>query len=235
MLAGAHRLRGPVRMARAVGVRLLHTADGPTRPRRNGPVLPLPAASENGHRAFDQLFSTMREISDMSEPRSTSYEVTRLHVPLPGSFEDAVRHYESLVPPLDTTALQGLVGSRAPWGQFLDQAERNAPHGFMIFWRNAGTSLMSLAGENTSFVMYLMGNHTIAQRMFHHDASVMLHAPLRTEIYQGSDGPLFVIDKPSSHFNSYRHPEISRVGAELDQKVADLLDRMGAPVPAGLR
>lgn len=171
----------------------------------------------------------------MSDPQETSYKVTRLNIPLPGAFEDAVRRYERLVPPLDAAEIQSLSDSRAPWNDFLDQAERNAPNGFMIFWKNAGTSLMSRAGDDTEFAMYLMGNHTIAQRMFHYDASVMLHAPLRTEIYQSSDGPRFVIDKPSSHFGSYGRREITQVGAELDQKVACLIEMMGAPAPASLR
>lgn len=171
----------------------------------------------------------------MSDPQESHYEVTRLNIPLPGSFDDAVRRYESLVPPLDTAEIQRLSESQASWRDFLDQAERNAPHGFMIFWKNAGTSVMSRAGDDTEFVMYLMGNHTIAQRMFHYDPSVMLHAPLRTEIYRNSDGPRFVIDKPSSHFGSYGRQEITRVGMELDRKVARLIGMMGAPVPASLR
>ncbi|WP_329031252.1 hypothetical protein OIE71_00120 [Streptomyces sp. NBC_01725] len=79
---------------------------------------------------------------------------------MPGSFEDAVRRYASLAPPLDATKLQSLSESQAPWNDFLDQAERNSANGFMIFWK----------------VQEPIGNHTIAQRMFHYDASVMLRA-----------------------------------------------------------
>ncbi|WP_329459617.1 hypothetical protein [Streptomyces sp. NBC_01497] len=104
----------------------------------------------------------------MPQPQATSYEVTRFDIPPPGSFDDAVRRYESLVPPLDSAEIRSLPESRAPWNSFLEQAERNAPHGFVIFRKNAGSSLMSRAGEDTEFVMCLMGNHTIAQRMFHH-------------------------------------------------------------------
>lgn len=43
-----------------------------------------------------------------------------------------------------------------------------------------------------------------------------------------------MIDKPSSHFRSYGSEEITRVGLELDHKVARLLALMEAPVPAGL-
>jgi hypothetical protein len=37
-------------------------------------------------------------------------------------------------------------------------------------------------------IQSLMGNHIIAERMFRHDPSVMLHAPLRTLLYADPDG-----------------------------------------------
>ncbi|WP_150130478.1 hypothetical protein [Streptomyces sp. 150FB] len=109
----------------------------------------------------------------MSHPQEISYEATRLNIPLPGSFEDAVWRYESLVPPLNDSEIKSLSESRAPWNSYVEQAERNAPR--------------------------------------------------------------FVIDKPSSHFDSYRRREIAQVGSELDQKVACLIALMGAPVPVSLR
>ncbi|MFI8183204.1 hypothetical protein OG539_03090 [Actinacidiphila glaucinigra] len=170
----------------------------------------------------------------MSEARTVDYDVTRFDVPLPGTFEEAVRRYESLVPDYRETEVQDVIRSGGTWESALALAASNAPHGFMIFWKNAGTALMTLAGDATPFVMYLMGNYAIAERMFRHDPSAMMHAPLRTEIYRGADGPRFVIDKPSSHFRSYGSEEITRVGLELDHKVARLLALMEAPVPAGL-
>ena len=41
-----------------------------------------------------------------------------------------------------------------------------APHGFLIYHRIAIDPLMRLAGHDTACVAYLMGNHTIAARMF---------------------------------------------------------------------
>ena len=69
-----------------------------------------------------------------------------------------------------------------------------------------------------------MGNHTIAERMFRFDPSVMLYAPLRTEIYVDSDNRTrFVVDRPSSIFSSFDNPEIAKVGSELDKKLEKLL------------
>ncbi|MFB7291308.1 hypothetical protein [Actinacidiphila glaucinigra] len=170
----------------------------------------------------------------MPEVRSVDYAVTRFDVPLPGTFEEAVRRYESLVPDYRATEVQDVIRSGGSWESALALAASNAPHGFMIFWKNVGTALMTLAGDATPFVMYLMGNYAIAERMFRHDPSAMMHAPLRTEIYRGVDAPRFVIDRPSSHFGSYGSEEIAQVGLELDHKVARLLTLMEAPVPDGL-
>jgi uncharacterized protein (DUF302 family) len=48
---------------------------------------------------------------------------------------------------------------------------------------------------------YLMGKHVIAERMFRHDPSAMLHAPLRTLLYADPDGDTkLAVDQPSLLF-----------------------------------
>ena len=80
-----------------------------------------------------------------------------------------------------------------------------------------------------------MGDHTIAQRMFHHDPAVMLYAPLRTAIYQDARGRTrFAVDQPSTQFASFGNREIAEVGIELDGKLATLLRHLRAPVPPAL-
>ena len=59
--------------------------------------------------------------------------------------------------------------------------------------------------------------------MFHHDPAVMLYAPLRTAIYQDAQGRTrFSVDQPSTQFTSFGNPEITKVGFELDGKLAAL-------------
>ena len=81
-----------------------------------------------------------------------------------------------------------------------------------------------------------MGNHTIAQRMFHHDPAVMLYAPLRTAIYQDARGRtrFAVAHQPSTQFASFGNREIAEVAIELDGKLATLLRHLRAPVPPAL-
>jgi hypothetical protein len=94
---------------------------------------------------------------------------------------------------------------------------------------------MSLAGDRGWCVQYLMGNHTIAERMYRHEPAVMLYAPLRTVICTRPDGrTVFAVDQPSTAFASFGVREISEVGVELDRKLAALLKVLDAPVPAVL-
>ncbi|MBE1582702.1 DUF302 domain-containing protein [Nonomuraea angiospora] len=167
---------------------------------------------------------------------SITHTNVRLLIPVPGSFAEAMSDYERLVPSLDSARVEDLVRRQASWDEVIEQARENAPHGFVIFWRFEVQPLMSLAGDEWPCVQYLMGNHTIAQRMFHHDPAVMLSAPLRTVLCAGASGVVTLqVDQPSSRFGSYGDPEIAAVGRELDGMLADLLDALGAPVPGELR
>ena len=95
---------------------------------------------------------------------------------------------------------------------------------------------MRPAGHTVRGTQYLMGNHTIAEKMFRHEPGILLHAPLRTFLWAPDGGPTkLAIDQPSTVFAGYGHPEIDHVGRILDRKVAALLDFLGAPVPDELR
>ncbi|MFF4055487.1 DUF302 domain-containing protein [Streptomyces sp. NPDC001668] len=89
-----------------------------------------------------------------------------------------------------------------------------------------------MAGHARRCTTYLMGNHTIAERMYRHNPGVMLYAPLRTAIYESRDGRVwFSVDQPSTRFSSFADPEIADVGAELDGKLAELFTALGLVVP----
>ena len=166
------------------------------------------------------------------EPAVITYPSTRFTIPLPDPYEVAVWRYEELVPPVDLARFRQL----GTWDGVVELAEINAPHGFMIYWKTDVTASWRVPRRGWKSTEYLMGNHVIAERMFRHDAGVMLHAPLRTEIYADPDGGTqFIIDRPSAHFASYGNPAITEVGAELDNLVAGLLGALGAPVPRELR
>jgi hypothetical protein len=164
-----------------------------------------------------------------------AHEVHRLTIDAGAPFDDFRARYEQAVPAVDTPLYERLKKDNADWPAVLRATAENAPHDFMIYWTYDSTSIMRLAGERWRCVQYLMGNHTIAQRMFHHDPAVMLYAPLRTMIYQDPRGTTrFAVDQPSAQFAGFDNPEIAAVGIELDRKLAALLDHLGAPVPEQL-
>jgi hypothetical protein len=161
--------------------------------------------------------------------------VTRLTIDLESTFEDFRRRYEEAVPPNPDDRVRELVTRQASWQEMLDLVDAIAPYGFLIYGTTDAGPVMRLAGDQWSSVAYLMGNHTIAERMFRHEPSVMLYAPLRTEIWAGSDGAAyFTFDKPSDHFGSFGNPAVAAVGVELDRKLASLLDHLGVAVPEAL-
>jgi uncharacterized protein (DUF302 family) len=165
----------------------------------------------------------------------TSYQAHRLTVTVNAPFDDFRRRYEQAVPAYDASGFAELIARKADWSAVLDLMNRSAPHGFLIYWSIDAQPIMSLAGSRARCVEYLMGNTTIAERMFRHDPTVMMYAPLHTAITADSDGVTsFSIDQPSSAFASFGSPEIAAVGVELDHKVAALLGHLDAAVPPSL-
>ncbi len=92
------------------------------------------------------------------------------------------------MPELPLADVEGLGSRRAPWSEMVELIDAAAPHGFVIYFRNDVHPVMALAGDSADCVSYLMGNHTIAERMFRHDPRAMLYAPLHTVIWEEADG-----------------------------------------------
>jgi amino acid transporter len=94
----------------------------------------------------------------------------RLVVALPRPYDAARSHYETLVPEVDSARFFQM----ASWQATLELAEINAPHGFMRYYRSDITAAMAGSPSFWKATQYLMGNHTIAERMFRYDPSVVV-------------------------------------------------------------
>jgi hypothetical protein len=175
-----------------------------------------------------------RAVSPLGVER-LDYTVPRLTVPVPDAVE-FTRRYEAAVPDLPFDAVRELVARRAPWSEMKRLIGGAAPFGFLIYFRNNVGSVMQLAGDKSRCTAYLMGNHLIAERMFRFDPRAMMYAPLHTVIWEDHEGKAwFTIDQPSAQFGSFGIPKVTKVGLELDHKVAALLEALSVPVPDALR
>jgi hypothetical protein len=164
-----------------------------------------------------------------------SHQVDRLTIRIDDSFDGFRRRYEQAVPVFQSERFESLVERGVDWQTVLEATAENAPHDFILYWSHDFTSLMSLAGDRGRCVEYLMGNHTIAEKMYRYNPAILLYAPLRTAIVEEADGVTwFTVDQPSTRFSSFDTPQITAVGIELDHKLATLLAVLDAHVPAAL-
>ncbi|OBJ15955.1 DUF302 domain-containing protein [Mycobacterium colombiense] len=166
---------------------------------------------------------------------TVSHQVDRLTIPIDDTFDGFRDRYEQAVPVFQSERFDSLVERDVDWQTVLEATAANAPHDFILYWSHDFTSLMRLAGDRGRCVEYLMGNHTIAQKMYRYNPAILLYAPLRTAIVEDADGATwFTVDQPSTRFSSFNTPQITAVGIELDHKLAALLDHLGVSVSAGL-
>ncbi|HEY3420792.1 MAG TPA: DUF302 domain-containing protein [Methanomassiliicoccales archaeon] len=159
-----------------------------------------------------------------SSGSASKHDVERLSFEIGHDYNEFCQRFERAVPMFDPNRSGNLVRRRATWEEVVADAQASAPHGFFIYWKLDTSPIMGLAGHSDKCTIYLMGNHTIAERMFRFDPSVMLYVPLRLVICSdhGQKNRL-VMDRPSSVLSSLDRPEITKVGIELDDKLMKLL------------
>ncbi|EHB56551.1 protein of unknown function DUF302 [Mycolicibacterium rhodesiae JS60] len=163
--------------------------------------------------------------------------VNRLDIIVNQSYSDFRAAFEAAVPTMSQDVLNVILAGQPNLDALIAATNANAPYGFIRYGSIPPFSLMLSAGfgyppEASNVVQYLVGNHLFAEEMYREDQSVMLYAPLRAAIYQDADGKThFVIDQPSTVFDSFDNPVIEATGNQIDEKLADLLTVLGAPAP----
>jgi len=170
------------------------------------------------------------------ETRVVTHQVRRLEVAADLPFEQLRERYEKAVPPFEPGHFFDHRGpDHTDWATVSRITDQQAPHGFLLYWRNEVDPMMRVAGHDRRCTTYLMGNHIVAERMYRHDSGIMLYAPLRVTIYEDHDDHVWLsVDQPSTRFASFADPEIAAVGTELDGKLADLFTTLDIAVPAEL-
>jgi hypothetical protein len=170
-------------------------------------------------------------MTGLNDGTVVTHTAVRITVALNQPLSQAVARFEELVPAVDIDAFRR---SRS-WDETIHLASTYAPLGLMRFWKLDYAAILAGSGTPGRSFGYLIGNQTIAEQMIRHEPEVVLYAPLRAAIYEGSDGrAFFVIDQPSALFGSFGNADITKVGRHLDALIAALLDALGAVVPAEL-
>jgi hypothetical protein len=163
---------------------------------------------------------------------TVNYVVRRMTIPTGMDLPEFRARFEDAVPRLPIDHVRELVSRGAPWGEMVDLVGRTAPWGFLLYWTNDVNPVVRLAGDSSSAVAYLMGNHIIMERMFRYEPSVVMYAPLHVAIWSRSDGQaFFTIDKPSDQFSSFAQPAVAAIGRELDSKLGGLLRHLHLMIP----
>ncbi len=163
--------------------------------------------------------------------RVVPHTMNRIDVSTGVEFDEFRAAFEKAAPPFDRASVLQIASRGGSWNEVLEAAAINAPNDLMVYATIDATELLSLAGHATRAVEYLLGNHTIAETMFRHDPRALLYAPLRVLVYADGDGnAVFSIDQPSAAFGSLGIAEVTKVGEDLDHKVANLLGVIGIDV-----
>ena len=158
--------------------------------------------------------------------------VRRLTIGADVSFDEFRARYEEAVPAYD---LEGRLPQLPNWEAVRQDVEQVAPYGFLRYGTIDASPAFAIAGHKARSVIYLMGNHTIAETMYRHDPAIMLYAPLCLCLYEDLDGQAHLsIDQPSDQFGSFDDPDIAATGRLLDQKLTDLFKGLGFAVPDSL-
>ena len=166
----------------------------------------------------------------------TEWTAHRYSVPLPGTFDEVIGRFESLVASYPQDEFAALLTRGAPWRDILARTQALAPLRFLLYWKNDARPMMAAAGDTQPCVACLMGNHTLAEQRFRFDGRVMNYAPLRVEFTADSNSRVwFTFDQPSTQFGSFAIPAVAAVGADLDDKLDALVEHLGGNVPPRLR
>jgi uncharacterized protein (DUF302 family) len=165
----------------------------------------------------------------------TPHTATRLEIPTGMPFQTFREAFEAAAPVFDSAAIAAITARGGSWDEVLAAVATNAPHGLMVFSSIDIAPLMAAAGHHNAAVQYLLGNHTVAERMYRHNPLAVLYAPLRVLVFADERGEaVFALDQPSTLFGSLADPRITAVGHELDAKVVALLAAIGVDVGAAL-
>jgi hypothetical protein len=138
---------------------------------------------------------------------------------------EVIRRVEAATGVFDAAQFQALVAAKAPAVAILEAvASMAGESGFMRFAALDHGVVARLEEHPFQAVRLLIGHPLIAARMTKHDAGSALYAPLSLLVASDGSGTRVEYDRPSSIFGQFDHHAIAEVAAELDAKLAALIE-----------
>jgi uncharacterized protein (DUF302 family) len=148
------------------------------------------------------------------------FEATRITVDSPHDFDTTRANFDRLVPAFDPLLARDLVLRKAAWTEVEDNIAGVAgPEGFMALSRLDHGALMSLHGQPTQAIQYLVVNPVIARQMVSADTTATLYAPFTVAIHADELGTHISYTTPSSLLGSLGSTDINEVAADLDRRI----------------
>ncbi len=162
----------------------------------------------------------------------SSYLAKRYTVATAVAYGEFEARFEKVVPQA-ICVLSVLAACAAPWSTVVKMtAEASAAHGFLIYLKAPVDRIMRIAGHRRRACSYLIGNHVVAERMYRRSPAAMLHSPLRVVLWEEEEGQaMFTFDQPAPQFTCFDDPQIAEIGAEINERFAELLTHLQLPVP----
>jgi uncharacterized protein (DUF302 family) len=142
-------------------------------------------------------------------------------------YEAFIARFESQLGRHDVSAYWDLVSDpdRAQEVEEILQRQEGAS-GLMVFSTYDHGALLTIKGSPRRARQYVVGNPLYASRMTQHDIRAGLYAPLRVLIYADQPGGVCIeYDLPSSLFGQFGNIKVNEVAAELDRKLAALVEK----------
>jgi hypothetical protein len=163
-----------------------------------------------------------------------SYTATQSTIATSVGFAEFQLRFENAIPRV-INILSVVAAHSMPWEELVRMTTAAAPHGFLMYLDAPVDRIMRIAGHNRRTCSYLIGNHVDAEHMYRYNPAVMLHSPLRAVLWEGENGEaMFTFDHPGAQFSCFNDPRITAVGAEINEKFANLLRHLQLPIPDSL-
>jgi uncharacterized protein (DUF302 family) len=158
------------------------------------------------------------------EPMNEStFTVKHVRVTSHKPFGEVTAAFEARLSQFDPEVYKDLAEGGDPKAVRTRIEAMTGPSGLMLFGKSDHGGLLRIVGRQRKAVQYVVGNPLIAVEMTRYALEAGLYAPLRVLIYEADDGKACIeYDKPSSLFGQFGDERVSRVAAELDQKLEDL-------------